>query len=51
MNWWNAPEYDRSKPMTFPERTNAKQEVIVVPVEKTPGASDQKPNDRVRVYV
>ena len=49
--WWDAPEYDRSKPLVFPDRTNAKQTVIVVPVEKTPRANDQAPDDRVRVYV
>lgn len=51
MNWWDAPEYDRSKPLVFPDRTGGPQVVIVVPVEKKSGAADQAPDDRVRVYV
>ena len=50
--WWNAPEYDRAKPMVFPDRRDRlRQEVIRVAPERENGDRTHKADERVRVFV
>lgn len=57
MNWWEADEWAKGKPMNFPDRRgSAPMQRLALTTEMTPTKNGLKlvnrhPHERVRVYV